>query len=540
MTDAPIDAPIATADGGINNIRSNTIQNNTDYPMSLTEDGFDEEELRAALNMSLHRDDHEIHPDAVADHDDSAVKSRSRPPGDSLLSKNPPDYMTTKSVEPNQAAGSGSGINGHSHVTIQCHSLNDIQPFRNIMWDDRITTTDDKERWIYECITTTFLGRDKKATPVAAASATTTTVSAGKNPALSPLEALTGCHTQQNSDNDSKPAAIPDSMHKLWGLTQKHGGPCGVLAAIQAEMIRVLLFGRRRRTGCVDGENDGRSLVYPFSLHGGENGIGVSSTASCNPITPQEVKEAIAMAIGMILARASIIPPASSSVNQSNDSEKFSVQLVFPDGGDDNRQQIAEGTAAVTSDWISEMLHSNSNVGNTVTGATTNSLGLKVHTINCLQLSETTLQPQYKSNDDEDDDTSPELKRRKKKKEVSFAVGNPVSRNITNNSHSMKISPEEAMHQHHMTVLAYAVTDYLMGRIPLSSSISDKTDPFLSEAKANIPLDFFCRPGGVICFVMSLVHSRGIETIRGGEDIRQLLYIASSRGRSVDLIAQTK
>jgi hypothetical protein len=38
-----------------------------------------------------------------------------------------------------------------------------------------------------------------------------------------------------------------NSLLHLKVLVQTHGGPCGVLAAVQAEMIRVLLFGRKRR-----------------------------------------------------------------------------------------------------------------------------------------------------------------------------------------------------------------------------------------------------------------------------------------------------
>ena len=32
--------------------------------------------------------------------------------------------------------------------------------------------------------------------------------------------------------------------HGPWGLVQSHGGPCGILAAVQAELLRLLLFGR--------------------------------------------------------------------------------------------------------------------------------------------------------------------------------------------------------------------------------------------------------------------------------------------------------
>ena len=34
-----------------------------------------------------------------------------------------------------------------------------------------------------------------------------------------------------------------------WGLKQGHGGPCGILASVQAEVIRELCFGEDQKVG---------------------------------------------------------------------------------------------------------------------------------------------------------------------------------------------------------------------------------------------------------------------------------------------------
>ena len=84
----------------------------------------------------------------------------------------------------------------------------------------------------------------------------------------------------------------------MWGLTQEHGRPCGVLAALQAEAIRVLLFGSG---------GGRRDLRFPFEPRSDSNYGGCKAA----PVTAAEANEAIAMAPGMLLARAATSPPAS-------------------------------------------------------------------------------------------------------------------------------------------------------------------------------------------------------------------------------------
>ena len=208
-------------------------------------------------------------------------------------------------------------------------------------------------------------------------------------------------NTEQNID--SKPAAVTDpdcSMHKLWGLTQKHGGPCGVLAAIQAEMIRILLFGRECATfsaSTVNGSNNDNSdgklpntgkeykLFYPFYAAQDKQGTNHS-------ITQDQVRESLAMTMGMILARSSMMPCASVTTSDKVISDSYSVSLVFPEEGNESVGGNAD-TIGIRSGggggWIANMLSSNPDPANSHGGSETKPpLGLRVDTITCPKISE--------------------------------------------------------------------------------------------------------------------------------------------------------
>jgi hypothetical protein len=148
-------------------------------------------------------------------------------------------------------------------------------------------------------------------------------------------------------ENTIESTAVSTSVPRplsLWGLVQTHGGPCGVLAAVQAEMIRVLLFGRKRRVesskgcredakGCrgygqdddddrdnmPDGDEDSDDSYFLYYPHEPtlSSTTNADDTMSPSPITEREAKKAMAMAIGMILARAALasssFPPSYST-----------------------------------------------------------------------------------------------------------------------------------------------------------------------------------------------------------------------------------
>jgi hypothetical protein len=89
----------------------------------------------------------------------------------------------------------------------------DIESFHSVMWDENLTTENDKSRWIEQPIT---MRSDEVV-----------------------------CQDSSEPVGDDEIARLDRlaKSHVPWGLVQQHGGPCGVLAAVQAEMLRYLIWG---------------------------------------------------------------------------------------------------------------------------------------------------------------------------------------------------------------------------------------------------------------------------------------------------------
>lgn len=136
----------------------------------------------------------------------------------------------------------------------------DIGEFHNIMWDSKVTTDNDKNRWVGQGIGVR-VNEESSSSSLAETTLTST----------SRLDTI-------------------GSNHLPWGLTQAHGGPCGVLAAVQAELIRLLLFGGRD------------PLSYPTSLPDEE------TQESSSKMSHELIREGLAMAIALIIARAALMP----------------------------------------------------------------------------------------------------------------------------------------------------------------------------------------------------------------------------------------
>jgi len=150
----------------------------------------------------------------------------------------------------------------------------DIAEFHSIMWDSFMTTDNDRNRWVGQGIDT----RDTRMSDV------------NKSAKMSNrLDHLGASH-------------IP------WGLTQAHGGPCGVLAAIQAELLRILLFGTRE------------PLDYPTVVE--------DNLALDHEISKDLIRNGLALSLAMILARTALTPPATEDYN--NKGENTSVKVVVP------------------------------------------------------------------------------------------------------------------------------------------------------------------------------------------------------------------
>ena len=157
-----------------------------------------------------------------------------------------------------------------------------LETFHSIMWDDAMTTSQDKERWMLS-------GIDIR----------------GDDSVIPNADALR-------------------TSHISWGLAQQHGGPCGVLAAVQAEMLRLLL--------------DSSSGEW-------------------------RVHAALARTIAVVLARVALTPlvaPTTTATTASNGSTNPStVRVVLP----------------TCAEWPQRAMQGG--------GSTNTTTVLKVHTISC-------------------------------------------------------------------------------------------------------------------------------------------------------------
>jgi len=175
------------------------------------------------------------------------------------LSSSPPPAPPTKSPH--------DGHDGNWQV------FTNVREFHSVMWDEATVTESDKLRWVSQGIDF----RASKQDTVAADD-----LASGDDRCLSALES--------------------------WGLVQYHGGPCGVLAAIQAEMFRILLFDE-------------------------DAAAGKQATAS----------HVLSRAISVLLARAAVAPTAEAD----DDGNKISGSESNADGSVSVSQQQQKQTSVV-------------------------------------------------------------------------------------------------------------------------------------------------------------------------------------------------
>ena len=178
-------------------------------------------------------------------------------------------------------------------------TLNELD---TVLWDSRIVTADDKQRWLSQGIHST----------VSISSVTSET-----SP-LSPQRSIVNAEE------------IEATVHQ-WGLKQTFGGPCGVLAAIQAELLALLLFGQDlscRLYESTVADTKVSLRVFPDSLllqHGDQ-----VSAQMKGLVDSTLMRRAIATAIGWILARAAMAPVTSSNTDQNSLFLQAKVKLVLP------------------------------------------------------------------------------------------------------------------------------------------------------------------------------------------------------------------
>jgi len=242
-----------------------------------------------------------------------------------------------------------------------------LEEFHTLMWDDSVTTPSDKLRWVQQGIATT--------------TTTTTTTEYHADPPPS------------NNNNQSWVDVVA-RQPKAWGLTQVHGGPCGVLAAVQAEMLRVLLFGIKQQEEEEEQNNNnnkkpsgssGCFLSFPTTLKDHQQQQ-QQPPLSAMMLSENMIQQALAMSISTILARAAIMPTHNHHQTGSSNNEKIhttkqdSVVLISCHYNNNNNNADARLTA---SDWHLEDATTFGQYSPTTTTTTTTTSRLQSRTISC-------------------------------------------------------------------------------------------------------------------------------------------------------------
>ena len=233
----------------------------------------DDMELQAALAMSLGNT-----LDAPpAENEETAASAPSPRPAKEKDTDLKMPASNQKAEESTNISQMGQLVEREAHV-VKGEPF-EISAFHEFMWDMGLTTDNDKSRWVGQGID---LNSD--------AHSITAQIPTGIEQGTTQIALLT-------------------QDHGPWGLVQSHGGPCGVMAAVQAELLRILIFGRRN------------PLDYPPQLEADQ--VPAQAVASLNR---DLVREALAKAIALVLARAAFVPSAATG----EDGERRPVRIVLP------------------------------------------------------------------------------------------------------------------------------------------------------------------------------------------------------------------
>jgi hypothetical protein len=171
-------------------------------------------------------------------------------------------------------------VHGTLKMPASTSDVFDIAEFHSTMWDSQLTTDNDKDRWV------------------------------GQGIDVRHDETYVGARV-----TDGTRLTILGSDHLPWGLTQAHGGPCGVMAAVQAEMLCLLLF------------SPGSQLsYYPTSVL--SDRVDDELTSTMWGLEPQRIQQALAMAMAIIVARAALMPSVANG-DEPNQEAKIVLPLNY-------------------------------------------------------------------------------------------------------------------------------------------------------------------------------------------------------------------
>lgn len=298
--------PTDANDSAITDTMESPLQNSstTAGAMQTEEDEEIDAELQAALAMSLEQ---------------HAVTQTSA--GERNGFPDPPDNSTVEEFKDDEL------------ILQACYESRqpfDVLGFHNLMWDASITTENDKLRWIGQGFqfgksADNDASKSKVGQRVSLleASSVTSTAALQMDARLS-----TFSPTKTNSTDALNSEQVTAEMNpQTWGLIQNQGGPCGILAAVQAEILRVLLWGRPRPFECPP------RLALPQGPIGD-----IDSSSDFPPLTSEVMETVLAQAIAIIIARATLtpskVPEGENGQDRSTTTDYFSsvkARVVLPE-----------------------------------------------------------------------------------------------------------------------------------------------------------------------------------------------------------------
>lgn len=201
-----------------------------------------------------------------------------------------------------------------------------ISQMHNMIWDPLTTVHNDQVRWLAQSVIFKDMSSSTNVTTDTSAAA------AAFDTATTHFDTV-----MEHSDR--------------WGLVQAHGGPCGVLASVQAELLRILLFGGASGdSGDITSDTSSTSILLlptiPIPPDSSSSSSSLASQAT-HPkefnLSPHFLQASLALSLGIILARAAIQPSVSSTLagDSSNDNNTQhtsteatpsipTVKLIFP------------------------------------------------------------------------------------------------------------------------------------------------------------------------------------------------------------------
>ena len=326
----------------------------------------------------------------------------------------------------------------------------DTVAFHKLMWDDQLTDSD-KSRWLSQGIN---VREEEDDDDDDAATMDTTTTSATANDAAdggAPLPLSDTTHTATTM------LEVLAQSHTPWGLVQHHGGPCGVLAAAQAELLRLLLFSNTTTA------NNHRSI--PTTPH---------------RLAPAPAKlavlPALAQALALLLARVALTPCAVPEESGADNSTTTSthVRIVLPT----NYHQSTALTWQDLAPWYSE--------------TPVVSTALTIYSIPVSSITTNIEANRDNHNSSEKFDQAADNPKRQKmnQQQQEETAAATSSSSLTSRIHQ----------------LARLVEAFLLHKIP---GVGEQ-----AESASASPLDCFRRQGGVLLLVMSLAASRTIPVLQ--------------------------